>query len=126
MTIDLAVGMLIGFALGVLGTLVVLNLFFGTGPRQVFRDRSAQQQQRSEEAEDHSKAPAKALDPSNPPTWRIYKPKHSGASGVHCACHDRPFIPGQPVMWWPVPDGEPGQIDLLCEEGVGMKAPVSE
>lgn len=114
MTPDLLIGIGIGLAIGILGSLTVLDWEFNLGPKEIL--------DAGEEA--HAEPPAKAIDPNDPPSWRVYAPKRIAGPPVICTCHGLPLTAGQPILWWPVPDGEPGQVDLLCEEGAGIEAPV--
>jgi hypothetical protein len=70
-------------------------------------------------------APARIIDPANPPQWRVYRPQRD-REAPHCNCHDRPLQNGQPVLWWPVLGSDEGEVELICEEGAGTKAPVPE
>jgi len=57
------------------------------------------------------------VDPDNLPSWKVYSPR-KGAPGRACACHpDRPLVPGQKVLWWPVPKSG-GAVNVYCEDGV--------
>jgi len=121
MSDDLILGVLIGLVAGVILTLII----------EWWHDRhmemwvkSFDQDEDEEEAED-SDPPAKAIDPDDPPRWVVFNPKSSDAIR-RCICHNFVIETGQPIMWWPVPDGLPGQVDLFCEEGIGVRAPVPE
>ena len=60
---------------------------------------------------------AMPVDPVNPPSWKVYSPKQ-GAPGRSCACHpDVALVPGQKVLWWPVPNSG-GGVNVFCEDGV--------
>lgn len=60
--------------------------------------------------------PTLPFDDSNPPSWRVYRPR-PGAEPRACMCHpDRMLTPGQSVLWWPLPGD--GVVVLFCEEGV--------
>lgn len=117
MTADLIVGLALGVVLGVMGMLV-------WGMRNGMKQQAAVSPSKALTTPDEPEAPARLIDPSNPPTWRVYKPRYDGGERQKCHCHGKYLEVGQPVMLWPVPDGEPGQIELLCEEGVGIDAPV--
>jgi hypothetical protein len=129
MTADMGVGLAIGLVIGILGTLVFLEVFFDTGPSEILRGgrrtvRKVHEHEHWGTEAEPAEAPARLIDPNDPPTWRVYSPTGERPP-LHCHCHGDPFEPNQPVLWWPVPDGEDGQVELLCEEGVGMKAPTT-
>jgi hypothetical protein len=61
---------------------------------------------------------AMAVDPENPPSWKIYGGPRSGAPVRTCVCHpDRPLKSGQRVLWWPVPNSG-GGVNVFCQDGV--------
>lgn len=119
MSIDFCVGMIVGSFVGCLwmGGLGMWNTLKAQGKQ------GAVSPAKPSEPPEEPEAPARLMDPANPPTWRTWRPKREVIEPPVCVCHGIPFEYGQPVMLWPVPDGEPGQIDLLCEEGVGKATP---
>lgn len=66
---------------------------------------------------------ARAIDPQNPPKWMTYRPR-PGREPINCTCHDRPLVPGDRVLWWPIRDGG-GAVDLFCTETVEETLPSS-
>lgn len=61
--------------------------------------------------------PPMPFDDSNPPSWRVYRPR-PGAAPLACSCHpDRLLVPDQNVLWWPSSEGD-GVVVLFCEDGV--------
>lgn len=122
MSDDLILGILIGLVAGVILTLIVE--WWHDRNIEVWVKSFGQDEDADDDDDEEPEPPALAIDPESPPRWRIYQPK--GEPTLACDCHGIPFEVGQSVMWWPVPDGEPGAVHVLCETGVGMSAPVPE
>lgn len=56
-----------------------------------------------EEGVDDFEEPALKIDPSNPPSWKVYNPP-PGKQAPFCTCHGRPLARGENVLMWPDPD----------------------
>jgi hypothetical protein len=115
------VGLAIGLLIGWLATSVFVLLRFQSSGNQPTLDEETIKPVENKEDRD-----ALAIDPENPPTWRFYAPSEGSPVRV-CTCHGLPFSPGQALMWWPVVDSDiEGEVYLLCDDGVGIKAPVTQ
>jgi hypothetical protein len=58
------------------------------------------------------------IDPDNPPRFVVYNPQGDREPPV-CNCHQRPFRPGDSVLFWPIPGHPDGGVDLFCSETYG-------
>lgn len=80
--------------------------------------RPRMRQERPSEPLEDTPAPSHdplPVDASNPPSWRVYRPK-PGRAPLSCTCHpDRALVAGQSVLWWPLDNG---QVVVFCEEGI--------
>ncbi len=48
------------------------------------------------------------MDPNNPPIPRVFNPKRARDPQTYpiCACHDQHLVPGDEILWWPLPDSD--------------------
>jgi len=113
MSADLVIGLVLGLFIGCLATLVYLLW-------RVNRNLDAPS---ITPAAAEPEAPSRHIDPENPPQWRVYRPQRN-REAPRCNCHDRPLEPEQPVLWWPVLGSDSGEVELICEEGAGVDAPI--
>ena len=129
MSTDFLIGVLIGVFLGAI-LVAAVQWFTALSMERWVKsfDDPFEDDEDDEDDEDEdppAEPPSKAIDPDDPPRWVTFRPNASDTVR-RCVCHNFVINPGQQVMWWPVPDGLPGQVDLFCEEGVGVKAPVPQ
>lgn len=58
--------------------------------------------------------PALAIDPNNKPYSTVYRPREgSPYPAPICYCHGNPIVPGQKVLFWPLPDS--AEIKIFCQ-----------
>lgn len=106
--------LVLGFVLGFLLSAPTAFLY---GRRHHSQSHSPSVTPRSTEEAEESEA--KAIDPNNPPTYQVYRPR-SGVSTLKCTCHEETIQPGERVLLWPIPEHPDGAMDVFCQRTYGQ------